>query len=205
MNEYLPTKTNLMQLQDSIKLSKQGQILLERKKMILVNEKEKYEEKARLMREKINDLFAKAYFLLRETSMDMGMDKIESISKDVPIEDDIDIKYKTVMGVEIPSLIWKEEIDKETSRYNFYETTISLDKTVLKFNQIKRHIFELTELENTVKRLETAIRKVQTRSNALQNIIIPEQEKIAKSIQEALEEKEREDFARLKVIKKRGQ
>ena len=41
MNEYLPTKTNLMRIQDSIRLSKQGQELLERKRMILVKEKEK--------------------------------------------------------------------------------------------------------------------------------------------------------------------
>ena len=107
------------------------------------------------------------------------------------------------MGVEIPSVIWKEQEENQKLNYGFYETTISLDKAVLKFNEIKEKMLILAELENTVKRLELSIIKVQTRSNALQNIIIPENEKIEKSIQNALEEKEREDFSRLKVVKRR--
>lgn len=202
MNEYLPTKTNLMNLQDAIKLSKQGQSLLERKKLILMNEKEKYEEKAKKLRDDVNKLFLEAYSLLQEACMDIGMEKIEKIVKLFQIEDKIDIKYKTVMGVEIPSIIWEEQINIKEIKYNLYSTSISLDKTVIKFNELKKYIFELTELENTVKRLEIAIQKVQTRSNALQNIIIPEQEEIAKNIQNVLEEKEREDFSRLKVIKR---
>ena len=203
MNEYLPTKTNLMRLQSAIKLSKQGQTLLEQKKMILVNEKEKYEEKAKKLRHEINILFQEGYDFLKETSMDMGMDGIEKTSRTIKSEDEIDIKYKTIMGVEIPSIIWINKFDITNEKYNFYTTTISLDKTVCKFNEIKKIIIELTEIENTVKRLEIAIIKVQTRSNALQNIIIPEQQNIANSIANALEEKEREDFSRLKIIKKR--
>lgn len=203
MNEYLPTKTNLMNLNEEIKLSKQGQSLLERKKLILINEKEKYEEQAKELRNIINNLFTEAYLLLQEASMDMGMEKIKNVANLFPIEDEIDIKYKTIMGVEIPSIIWNIKIDVKKANYNLYSTTISLDKTVIKFNEIKEQLFKLTELENTIKRLKMAIAKVQTRSNALQNIIIPEQEQIAKEIQNALEEKEREDFSRLKVIKNR--
>ncbi len=202
MNEYLPTKTNLMNLQSSIKLSKQGQSLLEHKKLILMNQKQEYEEKAKKIREQINNFFKEAYMQLREASMDMGIDNIRKVVDFFPIEDDIDIKYKTIMGVEIPSIVWNQKVDNKNINYNFYSTTISLDKTVMKFNELKEYLFNLAELENTLRRLEIAIRKVQTRSNALQNIIIPEQEKIAKTIQNALEEKEREDFSRLKVIKK---
>ena len=39
-------------------------------------------------------------------------------------------------------------------------------------------------------------------ANALKNITIPTYEVLTKSIQEALEEKEREEFTRLKVIKR---
>ena len=202
MNEYLPTKTNLMNLQSSIKLSKQGQSLLEHKKLILMNQKQEYEEKAKKIREQINNFFKEAYMQLREAIMDMGIDNIRKVVDFFPIEDDIDIKYKTIMGVEIPSIVWNQKVDNKNINYNFYSTTISLDKTVMKFNELKEYLFNLAELENTLRRLEIAIRKVQTRSNALQNIIIPEQEKIAKTIQNALEEKEREDFSRLKVIKK---
>jgi len=47
------------------------------------------------------------------------------------------------------------------------------------------------------------IKKTQKRANALQNITIPNYEVLVKTIENALEDKEREEFTRLKVIKSR--
>ena len=47
--------------------------------------------------------------------------------------------------------------------------------------------------------------KTQKRANALKNITIPRYEALTKDIQNALEEKEREEFTRLKVIKRMKQ
>ena len=68
-----------------------------------------------------------------------------------------------------------------------------------KHNHIKAG---LIETEFPAYRLAYNIKKTQKRANALQNITIPRFERLAKEIQEYLEEKEREDFTRLKVIKK---
>ena len=46
------------------------------------------------------------------------------------------------------------------------------------------------------------IKKTQKRANALKNITIPRYEQLTKDISNALEEKEREEFTRLKVIKR---
>ena len=59
----------------------------------------------------------------------------------------------------------------------------------------------LAEVDNSIYRLATAIKKAQRRANALQNILIPRYEGMVKYILESLEEKEREEFSRLKVIK----
>ena len=59
----------------------------------------------------------------------------------------------------------------------------------------------LAEVENSVYRLANTIRKTQKRANALKNISIPRFEKTIKFISESLEEKEREEFSRQKVIK----
>ncbi len=59
----------------------------------------------------------------------------------------------------------------------------------------------LAEVENSVYRLANTIRKTQKRANALRNISIPRFESTIKVISEALEEKEREEFTRQKVIK----
>ena len=61
--------------------------------------------------------------------------------------------------------------------------------------------YELSEIENSVFRLSEGIRTTQKRANALKNIIIPRMTEQIKFITAALEEKEREEFTRLKVIK----
>ena len=60
---------------------------------------------------------------------------------------------------------------------------------------------KLAEVENSVYRLANNIRKTQKRANALQNISIPRFEATVKMITEALDEKDREEFSRQKVIK----
>ena len=48
----LPTKNNLIKLQNFINQSKQGHKLLEQKKLILTRELEKYKEKEKALKEK---------------------------------------------------------------------------------------------------------------------------------------------------------
>ena len=64
---------------------------------------------------------------------------------------------------------------------------------------------ELAEIENSVYRLADSIKKTQKRANALKNIMIPRFEETVKFISDALDEKDREEFSRLKVIKKKKQ
>ena len=75
----------------------------------------------------------------------------------------------------------------------------------LKFNEVKNLTVELAEVETSVVRLAEAIRKTQKRANALGNVQIPQMQATIKMIDEALSEKEREEFGRLKVIKNQKQ
>ena len=57
-------------------------------------------------------------------------------------------------------------------------------------------------IENSAYRLALNIRKVQKRANALKNITIPKYDQLIKNIQETLEENSRDEFARMKSIKR---
>ena len=61
---------------------------------------------------------------------------------------------------------------------------------------------QLAMIENAAYRLAANIKKTQKRANALKNITIPHYTELVTSITNALEEKEREEFTRLKVIKR---
>ena len=73
------------------------------------------------------------------------------------------------------------------------------------FEKVKELSIKLSAIENAAIRLAANIKKTQKRANALKNITIPKYEALTKDIQNALEEKEREEFTRLKVIKRMKQ
>ena len=59
----------------------------------------------------------------------------------------------------------------------------------------------LAEVDNAVYRLANAISKTQKRANALKNVLIPRYTNTIRFINDSLDEKEREEFSRMKVIK----
>lgn len=200
-NNYLPTKSNLIKLQESLKITKQGHDLLEQKRLILSKELEKYLDNLKRAEKELFNMMEEGKTLVREVNTDIGIDNFTNISNGVKIDDYIDIKNKTLMGCEIPSAVHKREVVKRN--YGFYNTTHSVDEAIFKFNEIQEKLIEYAILQNTVYRLKSEMERVRERANALQNIIIPENEKNLKQISSIIDEREREEFARLKVVKKR--
>ena len=94
------------------------------------------------------------------------------------------------------------EPDGDSPTYAFYNTKESLDAARVAFEKVKALTIKLSMVENSAYRLATNIKKTQKRANALKNITIPHYEQLTKDISNALEEKEREEFTRLKVIKR---
>ena len=105
------------------------------------------------------------------------------------------------MGVDIPSAVHKQEQIKRT--YDFYNTTDKVDEAMLFFNKIQEKLIEYAIIDNTINRLKIATEKARKRANALQNIVMPEMENNLIAIVDQLDEREREEFVRLKVLKKK--
>lgn len=197
----LPTKNNLIKLRGFIREAKEGKKLLEQKKMILKREMDKYKEEKRILEEEGNNLLKEAFESLKNANVDIGIEEMSSIANGIKQDDSIDIKYVTVMGVEIPSVIFKNEIKPEVN-YGLYTTTSAVDEAITKFLKVKEYLAKLAKVETTIFRLQTSIEKVERRANALEQVIIPRDEKIAQKISEILDEMEMEEFSRLKVMKK---
>lgn len=195
-----PTKGNLILAKNSLELSRQGFELMDKKRNILIRELMELIAEATDIQEEIDTTFTNAYRALQKANIQMGIHEVEQISLGVPVEDSIRIKRRSVMGTEIP----KVEYDKKEQKpaYSFYHTKMSLDEACQQFEKVKELTIRLAEVENSAYRLAYNIKKTQKRANALSNITIPKYERLTKEIQEYLEEKEREEFTRLKVIKK---
>ena len=201
MADIAPTKSNLISAQNSLEFSQKGFELLDQKRNVLIREMMSYMDRAEKLQKRINTIFTEAYDALRKANVTMGITKVEDIAMSIPEAVDFNVIFKSVMGVEVPHINYKE---KDISpKYDFYRSNSAMDMAYKRFNEVKYLIYELAEVENTVYKLAMEVKKTQKRANALQNIQIPKFKKLVKTIGDVLEEKEREDFFRLKVVKKK--
>lgn len=196
--KVFPTKANLMNAKKSLELAKLGYDLMDRKRNILIREMMLLIDTAGEVQQKIDSTYSQAYAALQKANITLGM--CEEFAGATPIDNGLKIDYRSVMGVELPTV--QLEDSQLDLRYGWSDTNSQLDEAYLRFDEVKKLTARLAEVESSVYKLANAIKKTQKRANALSNIIIPQFQETIKYITEALEEKEREDFSRLKVIKK---
>lgn len=195
-----PTKGNLILAKNSLALASQGYELMDKKRNILLRELMGLIDLAKEIQSEIDTTFTEAYKALQHANMELGIHFVEEMAASVPTEDSIRIKTRSIMGTEIP-LVQHEPVPMKLS-YAFHSTRESLDEARLHFDKVKDLTIRLSMVENSAYRLAASIRKTQKRANALKNITIPMYRTLVTDITNALEEKDREEFTRLKVIKR---
>ena len=196
-----PTKGNLILAKNSLKLSRQGYELMDKKRNILLRELMGLIDQAKDIQAEIDTTFTEAYKALQKANIELGIGFIQDIAGTIPVDDTIRIKTRSIMGVEIPLV--EADTSGQAPTYAYYSTKESLDQARQAFEKVKDLTLNLSMIENSAYRLAAAIKKTQKRANALKNITIPHYTQLSKDIADALEEKEREEFTRLKVIKQR--
>lgn len=196
--QIFPTKGNLIKAKRSLRQAKMGYELMDRKRNILIREMVELTDEAKAIRGNIDDTYTAAYKALQRANISMGV--VSDIADTFPADDSITLSVRSVMGVELPKL--SHEADDFRPNYSMHLTNSSFDAAYVSFNKAKELTVRLAEIENSIYRLAVAIKKTQKRANALKNIMIPKFDNTVRFITNALEEKEREEFSRQKVIKK---
>ena len=195
-----PTKGNLILAKNSLALARQGYGLMDKKRNILLRELMELIDEAKDIQSEIDCPFRAAYQRLHRTKIELGINYVQEIGASVPVDNGIQIKVRSIMGTEIP-LVRHEAMPFNPS-YAYYSTRESLDQARSHFERVKELTIRLSMVENSAYRLANNIKKTQKRANALKNITIPFYENLSRDITNALEEKDREEFTRLKVIKR---
>ena len=203
MPQTAPTKGNLNAAKRSRTLASTGYDLMDRKRNILIRELMALIDDARELQRRIDATFAEAYASMRIAEIAMG-GSARLAAESVPVDNGYSLRTRSVMGVELPYVSVKSETPAGPP-YGLSFTTSELDDAYFKFQEVKDLIRDLAETENSIYRLAYAIKKAQKRANALKNIVIPGLDSEIFRITDALEEKEREEFVRLKVVKSRNE
>lgn len=195
-----PTKGNLIKAKATLQMSKMGYELIDKKRNVLIKEILELNTRSKEIQSQINSLFQDAYMALQDANVSMGINNVRVLSFGMPLEDSISVKTRSIMGVEIPYI----KYDKTTPdlTYGLFNTNSYLDNAVAIFTKVKELTIEMSMVETAAYRLALNIKKTQRRANALKNVTIPKFEELSKNILVSLEERERDEFTRLKVIKR---
>ena len=195
-----PTKGNLILAKNSLALASQGYVLMDKKRDILLRELMGLIDQAKDIQAEIDATFTSAYKALERANIELGINFVQEIATSMPVDDTIRIKTRSIMGTEIPLV--QHDPTPPALTYALYSTKESLDDARMQFEKVKELTIKLSMVENSAYRLAGSIRKTQKRANALKNITIPTYQNLVTNITNSLEEKDREEFTRLKVIKR---
>ncbi|MCS7110527.1 MAG: V-type ATP synthase subunit D [Candidatus Caldarchaeum sp.] len=198
--KFLPTKLELIRARRSLQVAKSIYRILEDKRDVLVRRLNDLVDVAEEERQKMEQPLRQAYMSLFKSYADMGSMKVESIAATTPPSIEVKVSEKTMLGIRIPTL--EIASTKIPLNYGFLDTTSSFDEAVKNFREILDTMCRVAEVENTIFRLAEELKKTQRLLNALEHLIIPRYQEAIKFISSSLEEREREDFVKLKHVKR---
>ena len=197
-----PTRMELLSLKNRTKLAVKGHGLLKEKRDALIKEFFDILDRVKGVREAAERSLKEANEALLEAQIAMGDLAVRKASLSVKESIDVDIKSRSVMGVSVPVTNVKMEERSIIDRgYSFSDTTIQLDEAAKKFEESIKFLIELGEVGKTIFLLAEEIEATKRRVNALEHIMIPRFENTEKYIDMRLQEMERENFVRLKMIR----
>lgn len=197
-----PTRMELLKLKDREKLAVKGHSLLKQKRDALIKEFFDILDRVKGARENAERTLKEAYVALTEAQITMGDLAVQKAALSVKESVKVDISSRSIMGVSVP--IADTEFESRTlvdRGYGFSDTSIQLDEAAKKFEDALKYIIELGEIEKTIYLLADEIEATKRRVNSLEHIMIPRFQATVKSIDMRLQEMERENFVRLKMIR----
>lgn len=198
-----PTKSNLLAMKEQLAISQNGYELLEQKREILVQELMHMVYKVKLLETQIDEAVKLAYPAFKRMLMADGSDQVKRAAQNIHYDFDMQEKQVTIGGMTFSSL--DVILPKQKLFYSMIGTYANTDEVVGKFFNLLALLTQMASIRTIVWRLAEEVRKTQRRVNALDKMVIPQTVETKNYIENALEEKERENVFVLKALKKKNE
>ncbi len=194
------TKIELLKYKRSSQVASMVQKILDDKRKVLLKNIEEMIDEASKARGGIWDPLQDIYTSVNEAYLALGTSTVDSVAESTPPVMEVDVNIRRIVDVKIPTLNVTEK-DTKSMPYGFADTNSSIDRAAKQIKVLLPQICKAAEYENSIFSLAKALEKTQKLLNALENVIIPQYQQRIKFILATLEEREREEFAKLKKVK----
>ncbi|HYY40086.1 MAG TPA: V-type ATP synthase subunit D [Nitrososphaera sp.] len=195
------TKIELIKIRRSMQVSKMVHKILDDKREVLLKKIDEMIEEANKARGDIWSPLGEIYTAVYDAYMSLGTSTLESISDSTPSVMEVDVNVRRIVDVKIPTLQIKTREGGQDLSYGFAETNASVDKAARLIKNMLPKVCKAAEYENAIFSLAKELERTQKLINALEFVIIPQYESAIAFIRATLEEREREEFVRLKKVK----
>jgi V/A-type H+/Na+-transporting ATPase subunit D len=197
------TRMELLARKAQIVLARQGRELLEQKRSALFKEFLSTADIALVHSEALQQAAMDAHQALARAESFAGSEMIRSAALAARSELSLEVTSASVMGVKVPHIEQKRVERSMMGRgYSIVGTSTTIDEMAAVFEAEVQAIIQMAETELRLMRLGAEIQSTSRRLNALDNLLIPRLETERDFIQMALDERERADHFRFKLMKR---
>lgn len=203
MRQVSATRMELLSRKMQIALATQGRELLEQKRTALMKEFLRIADTVMERSEELQQTAANARQALARAEAFAGTEAVHSAALVSSSELPLQVASASIMGVKVPHIEQKRVSRPILGRgYSVVGTSVTIDEAAAAFEMEIDLIFKLAESELRLTRLALEIQRTSRRLNALDHLLIPRLESEQDFIQLALDERERSDHFRLKLVKR---
>ena len=195
------TKIELIKIRRSLQVGRMVHKILDDKREVLLKKIDEIIEEANKARGDIWSPLSNVYSAVYDSYMTLGTTTVESIADSTPSIMEVDVNVRRIVDVKIPTLSVKTREGGQELSYGFTETNAFVDKAARQIKNMLPKICKAAEYENAIFSLAKELERTQKLINALEYVIIPQYENAIAFIRATLEEREREEFVRLKKVK----
>ena len=195
----LPTKIELIRVKRSLQVAESVHKILEDKRDVLLKRLEDLIQEASESRDAMWQPVSEAYRALLDAYLTLGPVTVESAAATTPAQIELEVDVRLIVDVKVPTL--SVGAKKTGLTYGFGGTNSVLDEATRLLRRVLPDICKAAEVENAIFSLARELEKTQRLINALEYLVIPTYVDSIKYIRSTLEEREREDFVRLKHVK----
>lgn len=195
------TKSALLALRRQLSFALEGYSLLDQKRELLLLEQTSRATRAAQARRSASASLAAAVSALREAQLSRGTLAIDRAGLAPRCDHRLEVRCRKVMGLEVVEA--DATIDEPGARFGFLGTPAAADAAARAFAQALPLLADLAAQEASLSRVARELKKTQRRCNALSKKVIPDCRQTLAFLGAALEERERESFVVLKMVRDR--